>query len=344
VKGRVVALDRIGGREVAALLSGGRLEDLLVEVEGAPPAPGAVFRAVADRPLKGQGAMLVRLPGGLSGFLREAAGARPGQPLLVQVTGYAEPGKAVPVTARVLYKSRYAIVTPDAPGVNLSRRLADPEQRARLSALAGAAMEGSGMGLILRSAAETADDGPVADDIAAMRALAERVAADAGREAELLVDGAGPHQTAFREWPAPDLLDEAPGAFARHGVADLLDALRSPEVPLGGGAFAVIEPTRALVAVDVNTGPDGSPAAGLKANLALARDLPRQLRLRGLGGQVTLDLAPMPKKERLAFEGHLRAAFRTDPIETALAGWTPLGHYELQRKRERLPLAPGMLP
>jgi ribonuclease G len=94
----------------------------------------------------------------------------------------------------------------------------------------------------------------------------------------------------------------------------------------------------------VNTGPDGSPAAGLKANLALARDLPRQLRLRGLGGQVTLDLAPMPKKERLAFEGHLRAAFRTDPIETALAGWTPLGHYELQRKRERLPLAPGMLP
>ena len=58
----------------------------------------------------------------------------------------------------------------------------------------------------------------------------------------------------------------------------------------------MIEPTRALVAVDVNTGPDTSPAASLKANIAAARDLPRQLRLRGLGGQVVVDFAPMPKK------------------------------------------------
>ncbi|MEP0944590.1 MAG: hypothetical protein ABJH20_23065, partial [Rhizobiaceae bacterium] len=58
-----------------------------------------------------------------------------------------------------------------------------------------------------------------------------------------------------------------------------------------------------------------------------------------LGGQVVLDLAPMPKKERRSFEGALRAAFRTDDVDTVLAGWTPLGHYELQRKRARLPLS-----
>ena len=63
------------------------------------------------------------------------------------------------------------------------------------------------------------------------------------------------------------------------------------------------------------------------------------LRVRGLAGQITLDLAPMPKKDRRAFEVALRAAFRTDEIETALVGWTPLGHYELQRKRVRLPLS-----
>ena len=34
----------------------------------------------------------------------------------------------------------------------------------------------------------------------------------------------------------------------------------------------------------------------------------------------------------------LRAAFKSCPVDTALVGWTPLGHYELQRKRERLPL------
>ena len=52
------------------------------------------------------------------------------------------------------------------------------------------------------------------------------------------------------------------------------------------------------MAVDVNTGKDLSLTSGLKANLNLARMLPRQLRLRGLGGQIVLDLAPMPKRDR----------------------------------------------
>ena len=99
----------------------------------------------------------------------------------------------------------------------------------------------------------------------------------------------------------------------------------------------ISNPTRALVAVDINTGGDTSPAAGLKANLAAAKELPRQLRLRGLGGQIVLDLAPMGKKERRGFESTLRAALRRDTTETALVGWTPLGHYELQRKRDRVP-------
>jgi Ribonuclease G/E len=47
----------------------------------------------------------------------------------------------------------------------------------------------------------------------------------------------------------------------------------------------------------------------------------------------------MPKKDRRSFEMSLRAAFKADRIETILAGWTPLGHFELQRKRERLPLS-----
>ena len=100
-----------------------------------------------------------------------------------------------------------------------------------------------------------------------------------------------------------------------------------------------VEPTRALVAVDVNTGADVSLAAGIKANMACARALPRALRLRGLGGQIVLDLAPMPKKDRRPFETALRSAFKADDVETTLVGWTPLGHYELQRKRARAPLA-----
>lgn len=47
----------------------------------------------------------------------------------------------------------------------------------------------------------------------------------------------------------------------------------------------------------------------------------------------------MPKKDRRPFETALRQAFRADDVETTLIGWTPLGHYELQRKRARLPIA-----
>jgi Rne/Rng family ribonuclease len=128
------------------------------------------------------------------------------------------------------------------------------------------------------------------------------------------------------------------GCFETHGLNDALAKALDVRVSLDAGASFFVEPTRALVAVDVNTGPDVSLAAGLKANIACARALPRALRVRGLGGQIVLDLAPMPKKDRRAFETALRQAFRADDTETALVGWTPLGHYELQRKRARVPV------
>ncbi len=343
MKGRVIALDRLHGHDAAALVEDGVLQDLLVDL-GDGPLPGAIMRAICTRPMKGQGGMMLALPGGLSGYLRKGKGMRPGQALLVQVTGRAEEGKAVPVTARVLFKSRHAIVTPGAPGINVSRRIRDDEARARLLEIAHAVMD-DGAGLILRSAAEHADDEAVAEDIAAMRDLARAVMADAAGEApELLVEGAGAHLLAWRDWPAPDLLADAPGSFADHGIDDMIAAALAPRQPLKGGGFAFVEPTRALVAVDVNTGNETSQAAGLKVNIALARDLPRLLRCRGLGGQIVIDFAPMPKKDRPALEQVLRAAFRRDETETALAGWTPLGHFELQRKRDRLPIPQELAP
>jgi len=345
MKGRVLVLDEIAGRQAAALLVDGLLEELAIDPEGDVPLPGAIFRAVADRPVKGQGGIFVKLPDG-SGFLRQISGVAPGQRLLVQVTGPAEAGKALPVSTRLLFKSRFAIVTPDAPGLNISRRIKDEELRAELAALAAEGMAGADgrLGLILRSGCDGAETGAIVEDIAAMRGLAEAVLADLTGGPELLVDGASAHDLAFRDWldPAVDDADTEAGSFDRHGVTEALEALRGPRVALDGGAHMMIEPTRALVAVDVNTGPDTSPAASLKANIAAARELPRQLRLRGLGGQVVVDFAPMPKRDRHILDQVLKAAFKAEG-ETNLAGWTTLGLYELTRKRDRLPLA-GLLP
>lgn len=342
MKGRIVILDRIGDQEAAALIVDGILEDLAIDPATDAPLPGAIYRAVADRPVKGQGGLFVKLPGG-SGFLRQTAGIAPGDRLLVQVTGPAEPGKAIPVSIRLLFKSRYAILTPGAPGLNISRKIKDDDARGLLDDLARKAMQGAPdeLGLILRSASEVAEPEDVASDIADMRALAEAVLADLNGPPELLVDGASAQETAWRDWadPAPDEVVDAPAGFADYGVHDMIDALRQPHVALIGGGHMMIEPTRAVLSVDVNTGPDMSPAAGLKANIAAARELPRQLRLRGLGGQIVVDFAPMPKKDRAILDQVLRGAFKGEAAETNLAGWTTLGLFEMTRKRDRLPLA-----
>ncbi|MBV2360392.1 ribonuclease E/G [Thalassococcus sp. CAU 1522] len=339
MKGRTIALDHLGEREAAALIVDGRLEDLFLDPDG--PRPGSIYRAIADRPVKGQGGMFLRTPDG-NAFLRQVKGLAPGDAVLVQVTGFAEPGKAIPVTTRLLFKSRHAIVTPGAPGLNVSRQIREDEARDALTLLAretvGSAPLPDGAGLILRSAAEAADSDAVAEDIAAMARLAMQVLADTAGDAELLVEGDGPHALAWRDWTDPAAIDDGAGAFDRHGVTEAIDALRHARVDLGGTASMWIEPTRALVAVDINTGGDTSPAAGLKANIAALRDLPRQLRLRGLGGQVLVDPAPVPKKDRRQLEQVLRAALKRDSVETVLTGWTQLGLMELQRKRDRAPV------
>lgn len=340
MKGSTIALDHLGAQHAAALMVDGVLEDLIIDPPDWVLPPETLFRGKLGRPMKGMGGAFVDLPGGQTGFLRQTKGLRPGAPILVQVAGLAEQGKAVPVTSRLLFKSRYAIVTPDAPGLNISRQIEDEALRADLGALAKECMQGADptMGLILRSACADVEDGVVADDIAQMRRLAEQVLADITGQPELLLAAPSAHEMAWRDWAQPDSLDDQAGSFDRHGVAEALDRLRVPEVPLAQGASMIVEPTRAVVAVDVNTGNDTSQAAGLKANIAAIRALPRELRLRGLGGQVLIDLAPYPKRERQVLEQCLRAAFRSDGRDTVLAGFTPLGNFELTRKRDRVAL------
>ncbi|WP_163849248.1 ribonuclease E/G [Pseudooceanicola aestuarii] len=348
MKGFQIALDTLPRRdgeraEAAALLEDGQLSDLLIDTDD--PRPGTIYRALTDRPVKGQGGMFLKTPDGPA-FLRQVKGLAPGQPILVQVSGHAEPGKAIPVTARLLFKSRYAIVTPGAPGINISRAIRDEEIRVSLNGLAHdifpeteVGQGGEAAGLILRSACAAADEDAVAEDIAMMADLAARVLGDAEGAPEKLLDGPGPHDLAWRDWPQAQV-EDATGSFATLGVDEMIAALRGGRVPLPGAGTMFVEPTRACVAVDVNTGADTSPAAGLKANIAAARALPRQLRLRGLGGLIYLDLAPFPKRERKQLESALKAALRGDDVETTVSGWSVLGNLELQRKRARLPLAP----
>jgi Ribonuclease G/E len=345
MKGSQILIDTWRGRPAAALMRDGVLDDLLIDAPDHLPRPGAIYRARAERALKGQGGWVVTLPDG-PGYVRGGDGLSPGAPALVQVTGFPEPGKPVPLTNRIPFKSRYCIVTPGAPGANISRAIKDEETRVALRALLSNLDLPDDPGVILRSAAAKARDDEIASDLATMRELAGAIATEFRGPPELLLDGPTPDMHAWRDWAdvaAQDVVT-APGCFDTHGAGEQIAALDRPRVDLPGGGHLFVEPTRALVAVDVNTGGTTGLAAGLKVNIAAARALPRALRLRGLGGQIVVDLAPMPKKERRGFEQALRAALRACPVETALVGWTPLGHVELSRKRERLPLAQALSP
>lgn len=341
MKGRQIVLGQIFGHDAAALMLDGRLEELIIAADTAL-APGAICRARVDRLVKGQGGVFLRLPEGERGYLRDRGGLREGQSLLVQISGSSEEGKAIPVTSRLNFRGRHVIVTPGAPGVNVSRRIRDTELRDELAALGQAAIAdfAEPPGLVFRSAAASAAPDEIADELNGLLALAKNVLADSEGTPELLLDAPEPAEAAWQDWAdsEPDSVEDGPAAFDETGATDAVEALLSPRVDLGGGAWAEIEALRALVAIDVNTGSDTSPAAGLKANIALARDLSRQLRLRGHGGQIVVDFAPMPKRDRGTLDQILRAAFKSESAETVLIGWTAMGLYEISRKRDRLPL------
>ena len=335
MKGTQIFLDHIDGHEAAALVADGRLEDLIVDSDAV--APGTIFRAKVDRLVKGQGGVFLSFPGG-RGFLRQLKGVSGGQNVLVQVTGYAEEGKAIPLTTKLLFKSRYVIITPDVPGLNLSRSIRDEELRDALLEYIHDGLAPLSYGIILRSSCADTDFENVLEDAKTMLNVVKAVLEDDTKETCQLLSADSPHHMAWREWTTEATVEQEAGCFYSGGVLDLLDALNSHKVHTSAGSY-FIEQTRALCAVDVNTGVDGSLASGLKANIAMARDLPRQLRLRGIGGQIVIDPAPMPKKDRKLLDSVLKAAFRQDDVQTHILGWTALGLIELQRARTRPPLS-----
>ncbi|MEM6549943.1 MAG: ribonuclease E/G [Pseudomonadota bacterium] len=380
MKGRVVLIELQDGQSRAALVVDGVLEDLLIDPQpkDTVPRPGAVYWATVDRIAPKLGGAFVKLGHREVGYLRFSKELQFKSDILVQVTGCAEPGKAAPITQRVLYKSRFVIVTPDTPGINVSRQIRCDEERARLTNIALDFLcnnlekreNNRPIGLIVRTEAQGLNAGPLCQDIAWALGRLETAEDHARRSASgnLAIQSSAAEQ-ALSEWDLHDTIveissktdvwndfmmylehvlkaiagrsrhaDEA-DLFDHYGVWDDVERLCKPRVNLPSGGWMAIEPTSAMILIDINTGGDFSFANGVKANLEAAKELPRQLRLRGLGGQITVDMAPMKKGDRKRVEEALKAALRRDPIETTIAGWTPLGHLELQRKRERRPLS-----
>lgn len=122
-----------------------------------------------------------------------------------------------------------------------------------------------------------------------------------------------------------------------------LEQLAVPVIPLPGGGRMMIEPTSALVAIDVDLGSAASgrerkQAAHLAANTAAIAEVARQIRLRSLGGPIVVDVAGLSPRGRQALAPAFTTALADDPAQARFLGFSALGLAEILRPRTRTPL------
>lgn len=146
---------------------------------------------------------------------------------------------------------------------------------------------------------------------------------------------------------APVRLAEAGAPFAgetreaaapeRAEIDAELDAALSPRAPVPGGGTLWIEHTRALTAIDVDSGGREMKGGRARAIRALNRDAAEeaacQIRLRGLAGLIALDLPHVPRPLRKEIDAAVRQAFARDPRPVAFAPMSRFGILELARER-----------
>ena len=312
MKGRLFLVDESDTLRRAALVVDGRLEALEIDRLTDPgPRWGSVYRAKITERMTAMGAAFVDL-GGARGFLADAGDALPGSVVTVQVRREPEGDKAARVSTDIQIEHRVLVHTPMKPGINVSKKITDPEERRILREALGD-LKG---GYVIRTAAA----GMLADDL---YTIAEAQALPYQRDFGLLREG-------------PDALErlrlhhsDAPieDGFDHYDIEPQIEALLSERANLPEGAWLTIEPTTALVAIDVNTGAARGGDALQRVNLAAAAEIPRQLRLRHLGGSIAVDFAGGPKgKARKRLEDVMAQSL--PPL-----GWGPAGWMELQTRK-----------
>jgi len=128
--------------------------------------------------------------------------------------------------------------------------------------------------------------------------------------------------------------------FIRHKVEGQLDAMHSSSVQLKSGGYIVINPTEALVAIDVNSGKATRERhieeTALKTNVEAADEVARQLRLRDLAGLIVIDFIDMEEsRHNREVERRFKEAMRHDRARIQLGRISPFGLLEMSRQRLR---------
>ncbi|HXR88062.1 MAG TPA: ribonuclease E/G [Stellaceae bacterium] len=297
------------------------------------------------------------------------------QIMLVQVTKEERGNKGAALTTYISLAGRYCVLMPNTPrGGGVSRKITSMQDRRRLKDLMSDLEVPDGMGVIVRTAGSERSKAEITrdfeyllrlwDDIRELtlkstapaliyeegnlikRSIRDLYARDID---EVLVDGREGYDTAksFMRMLMPSHAkrvklynDPSVPLFHRFQVEGQLDAIHSPVVQLRSGGYIVINPTEALVAIDVNSGRStrerNIEETALKTNLEAAEEVARQLRLRDLAGLIVVDFIDMEEhRHNSAVERRLKDAMRHDRARIQIGRISPFGLLELSRQRLR---------
>lgn len=297
-----------------------------------------------------------------------------GQEVMVQVKKEAVADKGARVTRDLSIPGRYLVLFPCQDGVCVSRKITDSQRRSELKHLIEEAKP-PGIGIIVRTTAGKASKHEILADLEGLmgtwgtiaknyqqakapgeiyhdvelsvRALREYLddntravvinePGEKNRIEELLRQKAAGYSVLVRHEPG-DL-------FLRYGLEKELKRALQRRVRLKHGGYLVIDETEAMTVIDVNSGKFIGQSefedTVLKTNLDAALEIPRQLRLRRIGGIVLVDFIDMRSKEHQdQVINRLREELNKDKAHTRVLGLTRLGLLEMTRQKSRYGLS-----
>ncbi len=137
-----------------------------------------------------------------------------------------------------------------------------------------------------------------------------------------------------------ELYEDAVPLFHRYGIEKDIEMMYSRHVPLPGGGSLVIDSTEAIVAIDVNSGKfrehSDAEMTAFKTDMEAADEIPRQLRLRDLGGVIICDFIDLRfERHRRDLERRLHDEFKKDRARTKVLRMSQFGIIEMTRQRMR---------
>jgi ribonuclease E len=295
------------------------------------------------------------------------------QIMLIQISKEERGNKGAAVTSYISLPGRYCVLMPNSPrGGGVSRKVSNAKDRQRLKKILQELNVPEGMSVILRTAGVSRSKAEIKRDLdyllrlwdqireLTMKSTAPALIYEEGNLIkrairdlyrrdidEVHVAGKEAHTNAleFMNTLMPshakrvhEYTDDNIPLFFRYQVENQIDEIHSPTVHLKSGGYIVINPTEALVSIDVNSGRATKgrhiEETALKTNLEAADEIARQLRLRDQGGLVVIDFIDMEdRRNNRAVERRMRDAMANDRARIQLGRISAFGLMELSRQR-----------